>query len=74
MKNKTDKTDRTDSLPRLLTVSEAARWLRVSRRTVERSLWAGEMEHYRIGSRIVIPESSARIFLESRKIGGLACG
>lgn len=72
-KTKINKTDGTDGLPRVMTVSEAARWLRVSRRTVERALWSGEMGHYRIGVRIVIPESSLASYLEARKVGGLAC-
>lgn len=53
---------------RFFTVAELAAHLRVSRRTIERSLWSGDLEHYRIGGRIIIHEAAVLSWLENKRI------
>ena len=53
---------------RFFSIAELAQHLRLSRRTVERSVWSGALEHYRIGARIIMHESAALAWLESHRI------
>jgi excisionase family DNA binding protein len=46
-----------------------AEHLSLSRRTLERALAAGELEHYRLGGRAVVPEPAVVSWLESRRVG-----
>jgi hypothetical protein len=43
--------------------------LGLSRRPSTAALSSGELEHYRVGSRALIPEPSAVAWLEARRIG-----
>jgi excisionase family DNA binding protein len=52
------------SLPRLLTVPEAADALKLSERTVWRWIEAGEIETYRLGRAVRIAEDELVRFLE----------
>ncbi len=67
MSNQAEQTNKV--LPQCFTVAELAGRLSVSRRTVERALWSGELEHYRLGARIVIAEPAAFSWLNARRIG-----
>ena len=60
--------EQTNKVPRCFTVDQLAEQINVSRRTVERAVWSGELEHYRLGARIVIPETAASLWLESHRI------
>lgn len=60
--------DANKQVPKCFTVDRLAEHINVSRRTVERALWSGDLEHYRLGARIVIPESAASSWLESHRI------
>ena len=52
---------------RFFSIAELAQHLRLSRRTVERSIWSGDLDHYRIGASILIHESAALAWLESHR-------
>ncbi len=51
------------------TVRELAEYLRVCENTVRSRLARGEIEHYRIGNQIRIPQRSVDQYLESIKRG-----
>jgi excisionase family DNA binding protein len=70
MSNPGEQTNKPSALlPQCFTVAELAGRLSVSRRTVERALWSGELEHYRLGARIIIAEPAAFSWLNARRIG-----
>jgi excisionase family DNA binding protein len=52
--------------PPLLTVDEAAEYLRISRRQVYNLLAAGELPHVRVGSRVRFDREALRAALEAR--------
>lgn len=54
---------------RFFTVAELAEHLRLSRRTVERAIWAGDLEHYRLGARIIINETAVNTWLGAHRVG-----
>jgi excisionase family DNA binding protein len=55
------------TLPRLLTVPDAADALKVCERTVWRWIEAGELEIYRLGRAVRIAEEELVRFLEKRR-------
>jgi excisionase family DNA binding protein len=55
------------TLPRLLTVPEAAEALSVCERTIWRWIKAGEIETYRLGRTVRIAEDGLVRFLEKRR-------
>lgn len=55
------------TLPRLLTVPQAAEALSVCERTVWRWIEAGEIETYRLGRTVRIAEDELVRFLEKRR-------
>jgi len=57
------------TLPRCFSLRTLAEHLSLSRRTLERALAAGELEHYRLGGRAVVPEPAVVSWLESRRVG-----
>jgi excisionase family DNA binding protein len=56
------------TVPQCLTISELMKRTRLGRTLISQALSRGELEHYRIGSRAVIPESAAVAWLESQRI------
>lgn len=56
-------------LPRVFSIAGLAGELGLSRRTVCRALSSGELEHYRVGARALIPEPAALAWLESQRVG-----
>jgi excisionase family DNA binding protein len=55
-------------LPRVFSIAGLADHLGVSRRTIVRALSSGELEHYRVGARALIPEPAAAAWLESQRV------
>jgi excisionase family DNA binding protein len=64
--------NKTETLPRCYSVRELCERLSISRRTVCRALAGGDLEHYRVGSRVVVPEPAAVAWLECCRIRGRA--
>lgn len=62
------------TLGQLLTVKEAATYLRVSSRTVNRLLDNREIGHVKVGSRVLIPSKSINTFLEKHYVAPLDAG
>jgi excisionase family DNA binding protein len=58
-----------DRLPRVFSIGGLAGHLGISRRTVCRALSSGDLEHYRVGARALIPEPAALSWLESQRVG-----
>jgi excisionase family DNA binding protein len=56
-------------LPVVFSIAELGARLGLSRRTITGALSSGELEHYRVGSRALIPEPAAVAWLEARRIG-----
>lgn len=56
-------------LPRVFSIAGLAEELGLSRRTVCRALSSGDLEHYRVGARALIPEPAALAWLESQRVG-----
>jgi excisionase family DNA binding protein len=56
-------------LPVVFSIAELGARLGLSRRTITAALSSGELEHYRVGSRALIPEPAAVAWLEARRIG-----
>lgn len=54
------------TVPRTLSVTEAARLLGVDRATLYRSLAAGDLESFRVGRRILIPSRAVEDLLGER--------
>jgi excisionase family DNA binding protein len=63
------KTAATTGIPKCCSVSQLVERTGLSRATISRALSHGELEHYRVGSRAVIPESAVIAWLESKRIG-----
>jgi excisionase family DNA binding protein len=59
----------TNRLPRVFSIAELGGWLGLSRRTITAALSSGDLEHYRVGSRVLIPEPAAVAWLEAKRIG-----
>lgn len=55
--------------PLAVSVNEAARLLSVSRVTIYRAIWRGELKAMKIGARTLIPYKELEAFLE-RGLGG----
>jgi len=53
---------------RIFNVKEAAEFLRVSARTVERAMKSGELESTRIGDRRLITDQQLEKFLQANKV------
>lgn len=65
----TEATSKPDRLPRVFSIGGLADHLGLSRRTVCRALSSGDLEHYRVGARALIPEPAALAWLESQRVG-----
>jgi excisionase family DNA binding protein len=57
------------TLPRLFSIKQVAEHTGLSRRTIVAALSSGDLEHYRVGSRAIIPETAIIAWLESKRIG-----
>ena len=57
------------NLPRLFSIQQVAEHTGLSRRTVVRALSDGDLEHYRMGARAVIPETAIIAWLEANRVG-----
>ncbi len=66
--NKADKSDNDKSLGNLLTMAEAASYLRISKTTMHRIIREQKIGHVKIGSRILIPSKSINTFLEKHYV------
>ncbi len=53
---------------RMMSVKEAAAYLRVHERTVYRLVWERQLSHHRIGRRVVLTEDDVKAFLASNRI------
>jgi excisionase family DNA binding protein len=56
------------ALPRLFSIKQVAEHTGLSRRTIVSALSSGDLEHYRVGSRAIIPEPAIVAWLESKRI------
>jgi excisionase family DNA binding protein len=70
MLNKAKETN-TAELPKCYSVAQLCERTGLSRATVSRALNCGDLEHYRMGSRVLIPELAAVAWLERHRIGRL---
>ena len=61
--------EQTNTLPRVFAIAELAEHLRLSRRTIVSALSSGVLDHYRVGSRALIPEPAVIAWLESQRVG-----
>jgi len=61
--------EQTNKLPRVFSIAELAEHLRLSRRTITTALSSGVLDHYRVGSRALIPEPAAVAWLECQRVG-----
>ena len=61
--------EQTNTLPRVFAIAELAQHLRLSRRTIVSALSSGVLDHYRVGSRALIPEPAVVAWLESQRVG-----
>lgn len=59
----------TNRLPKVFSIAELADHLRLSRRTITGALSSGTLDHYRVGSRALIPEPAVVAWLESQRVG-----
>lgn len=55
-------TPRLDALPEMLTVPEAARWLRIGRNSAYEAAKRGELLAVRIGRRLLVPRAALERF------------
>ncbi len=53
--------------PKLLTITETARFLQVHRATISRLIGAGALPHIAIGSRKLVLETDLLSFIENRR-------
>jgi excisionase family DNA binding protein len=67
---KSQDTNKAETLPKCYTVRELCERLGVSRWTIGRALSAGELDHYRLGARVVVAEPAAVAWLERCRIRG----
>jgi len=56
------------TLPRLFSIKQVCEHTGLSRRTIVSALSSGDLEHYRVGSRAIIPETAIIAWLESKRI------
>jgi excisionase family DNA binding protein len=56
------------TLPRLFSIKQVTEHTGLSRRTIVGALSSGDLEHYRVGSRAIIPETAIIAWLESKRI------
>jgi excisionase family DNA binding protein len=56
-------------LPVCLSVAEVCRQTGLGRTTISQALSRGDLEHYRIGARAVIPAASVVAWLERHRVG-----
>lgn len=59
------------NLPRCLSIRQLQEHTGICRNLISRALNDGSLEHYRIGSRAIIPEAAALAWLESHRVGKL---
>lgn len=57
------------TLPRLFSIQQVAELTGLSRRTITMALSRGDLDHYRMGSRAVIPEPAVVAWLEANRVG-----
>lgn len=57
------------TLPKLFSIKQVAEHTGLSRRTIVRALSDGDLEHYRMGARAVIPETAIIAWLEANRVG-----
>lgn len=57
------------SLPRLFSIQQVAELTGLSRRTITMALSSGDLDHYRMGTRAVIPEPAVVAWLEANRVG-----
>jgi excisionase family DNA binding protein len=69
---KSQDTNKADTLPRCYSIEDLCERLSISRRTISRALAAGDLEHFRLGARVVVPEPAAVAWLERCRIRGRA--
>ena len=69
MLNQSKETNKAEELPQCYSVAQLCDRTGLSRATVSRALSRGELEHYRIGSRAVIPAPAVMLWLERNKVG-----
>ncbi|MBU6183619.1 MAG: helix-turn-helix domain-containing protein [Verrucomicrobia bacterium] len=60
--------DANKQVPTCFSVAELCRRTGLGRTTVSQALSRGDLEHYRIGARVVIPEPAVVAWLESHRI------
>jgi excisionase family DNA binding protein len=65
--SKPDETNK-PTLPRVWSLNNLAAHLGLSRRTLNYALAAGDLDHYRVGTRALIPEASVIAWLESQRV------
>ena len=70
MSNQAKETNKTRTdLPVCLSVLEVCRQTGLGRTTISQALSRGDLEHYRIGSRAVIPAEAVVAWLERHRVG-----
>ena len=66
-----DNVEKTENIERLTySISEVAKTLGVSSRTVHTIIKRGELGHMRVGTRVLVPADVLRQFIEQRTSGG----
>jgi excisionase family DNA binding protein len=68
MSNPKEQTNKGLELPVCYNVGEVCQRTGLSRATVSRALSSGDLEHYRIGSRAVIPAAAVVAWLERHRV------
>jgi excisionase family DNA binding protein len=68
MSNPKEQTNKAPELPVCYSVAEVCRRTGLGRTTVSQALSRGELEHYRIGSRALIPSGAVVAWLESHRV------
>ena len=58
--------------PLAFSVSQVATMLALSSRTVHSLIHSGDLPHFRVGVRVLVPESALREFIENRTQKGVA--
>ena len=56
------------TVPQCLSIKQLMERTGLGRTTVSQALSRGDLEHYRLGSRVAIPEAAAVAWLESHRI------
>jgi excisionase family DNA binding protein len=68
MSNSKDQTNKAPELPVCYSVAEVCRRTGLGRTTVSQALSRGDLEHYRIGSRALIPAGAVVAWLERHRV------